>query len=223
MESGRRARFLECYRLSRFLPHRMTGGFMYGDSNEVGNYDSIWWSDDTDFEPTTPCSRNPKHPQPLLRPGSPLLKPVRGPVYDINWTSYSELLVTPAVLAAFEAAGLTGYEVHPVRFDPPNPKAKRPGKTPELYNIVVKGSGGLLDRRSCHLVWSICPVCGYIRHTDPKRGMWVRTDRWDGSDFFVVDEYTWVILVTRKVADLIIQNQWKVCTLIRSTEVSFKF
>ena len=212
------SRFLTCFEL---VPSTPFDDEVIYESHYVNSYELIRWADGAEFDAEVECKINKRHPSTPKRPDSPLLNPTRGPLFEINWSSYSELLVTPKVLSAFQEAGFTGFSAHSVRWVVSEIDHSRPRKTPELYNLVVSGSGGRLHGRSGHVVWSVCKACGYIRHSDPKFGMWVAAARWDGADFFHVDEYPWVTLVTSRVTDMIIKNGWSVCTLIRSTDVSF--
>lgn len=211
--------FLTCYSIATYTNYG--GRTYYGDPAVIDRYRPLWWSDENHFERPPRCPRqdDDRHPFESTRPKSPIIKAFHGRVHPINWTWYSEMLVTPEVLADFEAAGFTGFEPHRVRYSLPKRESKREPKTPELYNIVVTGSAGDLHWRSLYRRRWVCPICGSTEYSPAQNGLWVARDRWDGCDFFSFNQYREFILVTQRVADLIVAKRWKVCSLILSTDL----
>jgi hypothetical protein len=129
---------------------------------------------------------------------------------DLVWTWGGECLAQERVLRLFNDSGFVGYDAIPVkkrRF------SKSTRRVPKLWQIVVKGSGGMASPESGIQVIRICPGCGltdYSRITEPAR--LIDVSRWDGSDFFRVAPVEGFIFVTDRVIQSLRENSitgWK--------------
>jgi len=122
----------------------------------------------------------------------PNLKP-----QDFVWTWAGECLVQEGVLQLFRSERFTGYEATPVQRVEFAHLLKKP---PKLWEIVVKGSGGMASPESGIRIVKVCPGCGltdYSRITRPTKLIDER--RWDGTDFFRVEPVEGFIFVTDRV------------------------
>ncbi len=122
-------------------------------------------------------------------------------VHDFVWTWYSECLVQDHVLEIFRGAGLTGYEIKPVKARFRHPLADPP---PRLWELVVTGWGGHAPPESGIRLERSCPGCAYRHYsgcTDLTR--LIDASAWDGSDFFMVWPLPKFIFVTDRVAQTI--------------------
>lgn len=166
------------------------------------------------------CSANPNH----RRSGNRLAKLVvvlpSPRVGDFVWTWYSECLITERVLKLFREAGLTGFDVQPVRIE----RVKRVRKdkslsVPQLHELVAVGQGGEAHLDSGIRVFQTCDACGLKAYSSYTNGIVVNEKQWDGSDFFTVRGYPKFILVTERVKDLVVSQQLTNCVLIPSQEL----
>jgi len=132
-------------------------------------------------------------------------------VQDFVWTWYRECLVQEHVLELFRRAGLTGYEVKPVRA-----RFKRATEStpPRLWELVVTGWGGLAPPESGIRLVKKCEGCGHTVYSgcdNPDR--LIDVAQWDGSDFFIVWPLPKFIFVTDRVAQLIREKRLRGVTL----------
>src|SRR6266853_292162 len=123
---------------------------------------------------------------------------------DFVWTWGGECLVQEHVLYLFKMRGLTGYEAIPV---PKVKFAQSSGYPPRLWEIIVKGSGGIAASESGVRVRRVCLGCGltdYSRVT--KSTKLIDITQWDGSDFFRVKPVSGFIFVTDRVIQCLREN-----------------
>lgn len=123
---------------------------------------------------------------------------------DFVWTWGNECLVQERVLELFHDSGFTGYEALPVQ-RVEFVRSKR--KPPRLWEIVVKGSGGMASPECGIRVIRVCPGCAltdYSRITDPTK--LIELSQWDGSDFFRVAPVEGFIFVTDRVIQALRKN-----------------
>ena len=136
---------------------------------------------------------------------------------DFVWTWYSECLITDRVLNLFKQAGFTGYEIRPVTIE--KIKSVRKGTKvmiPTLWELVVVGKGGDAHHDSGIRLIYTCEACQMIRYSSYQNGIIVDEDQWDGTDFFTVNGYPKLCLVSERVKDLIITHNLTNCVLIPS-------
>ena len=125
-----------------------------------------------------------------------------GQVQSFVWTWYSECLLQDLTLKMLRSEGLTGFEVEPVtaRF------RKSTNRPPKLWELVVTGWAGMAKAESgIHLNQAkSCPVCGHLTYTgliNPQE--LIDTDKWDGSDFFMVWPMPRYVFVSQRAAKII--------------------
>ena len=129
---------------------------------------------------------------------------------SLYWTS--ALLATPTVLAEFAARQLRGYEIWPVLIHKTSQPAEKIAQlyVPNITRAVMIPEAGL-PRKTC----SLCGVTKYEYH---KRGYmqfdralldtdldFMMTGEWFGSGHLAFRE----MLVSRRVAQLIIEHKWQ--------------
>ncbi|MGB9619005.1 MAG: double-CXXCG motif protein [Armatimonadota bacterium] len=165
------------------------------------------WAEDMDYESTVICPLHEGHQRGGKRqPNLSIVLPGKtvDDVDDFVWTWLSECLVQDHVLELFRRAGLTGYEVKPVKA-----RFKRTTETPpRLWELVVTGWAGVAPPESGIRLVEKCEGCGYLKYSDcddPER--LIDPSQWDGSDFFIVWPLPKFIFVTDRVAKLIRENR----------------
>jgi hypothetical protein len=124
---------------------------------------------------------------------------------DFNWTWYSECVVADTVLKAFRRARLTGFEALPVQTRPPL-RGKR------LWELAVRGWGGVAAKGSGIRLKEMCRRCGYtkyLRLRNPNK--LVDLAQWDGSDFFMVWPLPRFIFINDRVREVIADNRFRGC------------
>jgi hypothetical protein len=116
-----------------------------------------------------------------------------------------QLIVQAPVVDALREAKLTGYR--PIRVDVRwrHRLHLSAAELPTLYELVVVGKAWRIGMDEQRI--TACSVCGRMRFPDPKY-LAVDESRWDGSDFFHVDNNPNIILVTKRVCVLLDEHQF---------------
>lgn len=122
------------------------------------------------------------------------------------------------VCELFRQAGFKGYELEPAKA-----RFAEPGHpTPELWELVARGSAGVPSPQSGYRVLRVCPGCGLRDDTniaDPTE--LIDASTWDGSDFFQVTPPSgWIFVTDRVVTTLRISGLkgWKAYSLAEKKE-----
>jgi len=177
---------------------------------KMGSPDSerllAWEADEVDYE-SIRCPVDSGHQRIGRRTTDLSVELVAYPVADIVWTWYSDCLIQDHVLEAFREAGLTGFEVKPVkaRFKSKRHRDKEP---PRLWELVVTGSAGMPPPESGVRLIERCEACGaedYTAWTDASK--LIDEKQWDGSDFFKLRIYGYKF-VTERVVDCIRRHEF---------------
>jgi uncharacterized protein CXXCG len=161
-----------------------------------------WAQGEMDLEPVV-CPADPGHQRPGKRLTDLSVTLPRNSVDDIVWTWCSECLLTDRVLELFRAAGLTGFEVKPVkaRYE------RADTEPPRLWELVVTGWAGMAPPDSGIKLIRHCEVCGikvYSGPTDLEHV--ISPSQWDGSDFFIVWPMPKFVFITDRVVQAIRDN-----------------
>jgi hypothetical protein len=143
---------------------------------------------------------------------------------DFVWTWYSDCIVTDRVLSLFRREGFTGFETRPVKIQKIRgleKKRKEDAVVPQLWELLIVGKGG-----------EAAPESGIYRLRPRKDGTWeyssfrngiiVDDAGWDGSDFFTINGYHRHILVSERVKEFIIANQFTNCAIIPADKLEWK-
>jgi hypothetical protein len=126
--------------------------------------------------------------------------------YDFVWSAW-ECLVQEPVVQYFHDAGFTGYEAVPAktRF------AKSSKQAPKFWELLARGSAGLISPESGYNVLKVCSGCGLIEYdtniSDPAKV--VDEAKWDGTDFFCVEPVSEWIFVTDRVVQVLSRSRFK--------------
>ncbi|MBI5650984.1 MAG: hypothetical protein HZC40_11160, partial [Chloroflexi bacterium] len=167
------------------------------------------------------CPVYPGHQRQGIRIGNlAVILPSRK-VGDFIWTWVSDCLITNKVLLLFREAGLTGFTVNPAMVKLKTQRNKKLIEPPTLWELVVTGKGGDADPISGIRLIYTCPHCGMKKYSSFRNGIIVDERVWDGSDFFTVTGYQF-ILVTERVKELVTRNALTNCVLIRSQDLEWK-
>ncbi len=192
------------------------GRAVYGRASWERRFGWAEWSDVVASRRIV-CPVDPGHRRSGDRIGNLTIVLPSPSVGDFVWTWYSECLVTERVLTLFREAGLTGFEAKPVVVEKvKRVKKEQPVTIPRLWELVITGKGGDAHPDSGIRVIYKCDACGLTRYSSYRDGIIVNEREWDGSDFFTVNGYPKLILVTERVKDLIVANQLTNCVLIPS-------
>lgn len=163
------------------------------------------------------CSLDPRHQRPGKRVGSPKLVLPTVQTSDFVWTWSNDCIVADRILRLFHGAGLTGFEANSI------PVAQVKGRRatshtpiPELWEVRVNGIGGDAHPDSGIKLLYTCSECGYQRYSSFNEGITVDPKNWDGSDFFTINGYPRLILITERTKQLIIDNKLTNCSILRT-------
>jgi|FLYL01.1.fsa_nt_gi hypothetical protein len=202
-------------------PDSERGPFLYGDPKWERRFPLAEWSRQVKLEGIT-CPRVPGHQRAGERTTDLDLILPTPKVGDFLWTWYSDCIITDRVLTLFREAGLTGFDVRPVTVSRIK-RRPRNGTTelPRLWELVVTGRGGDADPASGIRLIYRCQDCGLTKYSSFRNGIIVDQAQWDGSDLFTVNGYPRFILVTPRVAELIIAHRLTNCALIPSGELQW--
>lgn len=116
-----------------------------------------------------------------------------------------QIIVRARVVDALLAARLSGFQ--PIRVHTQWAKQLKvlDGEPPELYELFVTGSGW---RSGITLeAITVCQRCG--RTIFPASSQLVIDEsRWDGSDFFHIDQNPNIVIVTARVREVLVRGQF---------------
>ncbi|MDA8215416.1 MAG: hypothetical protein M0Z64_09105 [Nitrospiraceae bacterium] len=202
------------------IPDPVRGPLIYGNPDWLRKYRFAEWADDVELESIT-CPVYPGHQRGGKRIGELKIILSSAKIGDFVWTWYSDCLITDRVYKLFKEAGFTGFKVFPVTVKKIKRKAKNVEEgIPRLWELVVTGKGGNAHPDSGIRMFYKCDACGLIKYSSFRNGIIVNKSEWDGSDFFAVNGYSF-ILVTERVKQFIIEHKFTNCALIPSHELQW--
>jgi len=175
--------------------------FFYLHSLESTSKRAEWVHEEMKLE-AVKCPIDAGHQHPGRRLTSLSVRIPRTRVLDFTWTWYSECLISDRVLAAFRSQKFRGFEALPVRTNRPSGKGR-------LWELALRGWGGLADPVSGVSLKEKCQHCGftnYSRLRKPDRLIDVK--QWDGSDFFMVWPLPRFVFITGRVRDFILDHKY---------------
>lgn len=164
------------------------------------------WDDGMDLEQVI-CPRFPGHQRGGKRTTDLKVVLHTADLHDFIWFDYGgECVIQDRVLQIFRDNNVTGFEVKAVRarFDDSDMIP------PIVWELVVTGWAGMAKPESgIRLDESAsCSECGHLRYTGlEKANEIIDTDRWDGSDFFMVWPMPRHIFVSDRVINIIRDHQ----------------
>lgn len=113
---------------------------------------------------------------------------------DVVRNSSGFLIVSKRLFDGFRARGFTGCRAFPVKlFDR---KDRRVGH--DYTGLAITGRSGPLDAARCVTKWS--QAADGTRRPLSMSGLYFYLARWDGSDFFELEDWG-AVLVTKRVVD----------------------
>ena len=190
---------------------------MFFELEKDDRYPDVWYSDDDAFDPFIgiKCPKFPGHQRGERDINVNLWIDIKKPkMGDFVATVFSDWLITDRVATIFKEHKLTGYELHPVKIC--NIKLGF-----NLWELVVTGNAGRAHPDSGIYVKEHCEYCGSTVYSPIKKGVGIIVDetRWDGSDFFTIDEYWKYVLVTEKVKKIIEENNLEGVRMVLPSEL----
>jgi hypothetical protein len=167
----------------------------------------------------TPCPATDRHVGRAKRIGK--LQVIVDPraLKDFTWTWYTELLISPKVLKAFEKHRVTGFDVRPVIAQYPKPIKAQP---PELYEVIVTGWAGLPPRAAKLVVTRSCTACGNTRYSIGEPGKIFDPRAWDGSDLFMVWPFPRHPFASDRLASIIRQEKLSGVSLVPPAAIAIQ-
>lgn len=193
----------------------------YGQSSWAEEYGTASWSDAFRRE-TIRCPVYPGHQRAGKRIGNLVIEMPARKLGDFVWTWYSDCLITDRALSLFEEKGFTGFKVNQVGVNPETERGEKLAPPPIVWELVVTGRGGDADPKSGIRRIYVCPHCGLTRYSSFRNGIIVDESAWDGSDFFTITGYQFII-VTERVKQLVARHSFTNCALIPTQDLQWKF
>jgi hypothetical protein len=186
-------------------------------------YSDVEWEDDAIEVNTTYCTLDPGHQSWTGRLNELTIVLNTPKIGDFVWTAYSECLLSDKVVNLFTKAGFTGYELAPVTISHIRRGDKDVRKLPGLWELKLRGWGGLARPESGIRLLKSCPGCNYMKYssyTDPRE--LIDVAQWDGSDIFMVWPLPRFVFITEKVYSLIKENKLtgSICRPVEKMPVS---
>ena len=109
-------------------------------------------------------------------------------------------VISEKIKNIFEKNNLTGWKTFPVEV-----LDKRKRKIEGYYGMTITGKCGPVDNSKSEIVLS---QDSYFLGEKAYKGYYIGLDKWDGSDFFIPEEDSWLI-GSQKVVDVFKENQIK--------------
>jgi len=125
---------------------------------------------------------------------------------DMVWTSVNECLISDRLLNIFKENEVTGFTVHPANVT----YRDSDKKAPKFWELVVTGWGGVASEDTGIKQVEYCEECKkskFSKPTHPEKLF--NEENWDGSDMFLIWPLPGFRLVTKKVFDILEQNDIK--------------
>lgn len=200
----------------------------------------VEWAKEMTSVPIGLCPLNPVHLS--WERISPLRVEIpRKRIYEFQWGAPGECIITDAVLKVLRDEGITGFEVQPVeakwrvRTKPPDPTKEDLGDylghvtpkvaaalppIPPLWELKVRGWGGLLAEDTGVRLIDFCPGCGSSGYKQWKTGRFrIDESQWDGSDVFMVWPVPLYIFISDRLAQIIRRMRWGGVRLVRAEDL----
>lgn len=165
-----------------------------------------------------PCSKNPGHQRAGRRVTELILDVVSRNVVDFSRTMLSDVVVTDRALKVLQDADLTGFVGAPTAVATLPAGVDRTA-LPRLWEFVVVGQAGPAHEDSGIVTLRRCDECGLVEYSDFRHGIVINTSTYDGSDFFVVQEYPKYTLVSERARSVIEANRLTNVSFVESTQV----
>lgn len=138
---------------------------------------------------------------------------------DFTWIWSSDVLISRRALDIFVKHRVTGFETAPAKVSYSN-ESKLP--SPELFELIVTGWGGLGEAEAgVHLIKS-CPDCGHSVYTIAEPSKLIDPTAWDGSDLFIVWPLPNYRFASERLANIIRQEQISGVKLMPASEIPVK-
>lgn len=121
------------------------------------------------------------------------------------WNSHSLPIFRQDLIERWQGAGLTGFELKPVRIVRwyEKPRKPLPENIPTYYRLVTTSKARLIEPPP---LGDPCPECGFVQYAFPEvgthlpNGLCIDPASWDGVDFFGLMHYNYVFCTRRAAA-----------------------
>lgn len=193
---------------------------VYGTTSWAKRFPLAEWH--SQFGPrleTIVCPRFPGHQRGGRRLGPLRVVVKKSEVGDFVWTWHGECLLADRVVQAFQSEHLTGFDTAPASVYVPRADFEATlGEEVEYSELLVTGKGGAADPATGIRRVYECPACGLVSYSSYKKGLLVDLHNWDGSDFFTLEGYEGLCIVTERVLHLIARERFLNCMLTRAED-----
>jgi len=193
---------------------------VYGRPNDEHRFGKATWDDSMEWEANL-FYTDDSHP--VFKCHRGLLKiviPSPAAIGDFVWTWYSECVLTEKVLRLFQGNGFTGFRARQVIVSKIKRKSKKTAEVPPLYELEVYGRGGPPHPDSGSLPLPEWTSLGFPRYSSYKNGLLVNEATWDGTDFFEIEGFRYII-VTERVKNTIVEKKLSNCVLVAVEDMSW--
>jgi hypothetical protein len=200
------------------LESAMRGTKFWILSSPSSTWNLAEWVDSEVEVETVKCSLNAGHERGGRRLSTLSVTLPADPIDDFIWTWQSECLIQEHVRRLLEARCFSGFQAKPVkaRFERDNKK------TPILWEMIVTGWGGMAASGSGIRLLEHCYGCGHLRYSKVSNPeMLIDEAQWEGSDFFIVWPLPRYIFITDRVAQSIIQAEWRGVRILTPSEIDW--
>lgn len=155
-------------------------------------------------------SSSTKIPLERLRPGAKICPPTgtlrSSKLRDFTHPFPGLMWVTKQVKTVLESAELKGISFAAVNLRWTGKMKNTSVMIPDLWEVVVNGKAW---RQGSDLqTITSCSVCGRMEYRRGGTDLTVDESRWDGSDFFHVDENPNIVIVTENVTQILSQGNF---------------
>ncbi len=124
----------------------------------------------------------------------------KGNYYEIP----EHFMIDSKLKGVLEKEQITGYELKDINF-----VGSYGFRDDGIQEMVITGRAGHLQKLNRE-EFEACSTCGRITEDiDELDGVGFDINKWDGSDFFLVDNFTGIPVVTQKVKDIFEKNKIK--------------
>ena len=193
--------------------HKKTGKNVFYSLGHDDAYPDVYYSDKKDLFYDIECLMFPDHCRRGVREDTNLSIEIRRKkMGDFVFVLGGDCLITDKIAELFEKEGFTGYELREV--DVANKVL--PFK---LWQIFVVGKAKIHADCGMKEVYH-CKYCDFIAHRgfSDSTGIIIDESTWNGSDFFMMEEYGYVF-VTERVKKVIEDYKLTGALLVPSTEL----
>jgi hypothetical protein len=163
------------------------------------------------------CPVFPEHQRGGKRTSPLVIAQPKRELVDLNWSWYSEPVISERLAIRLRRENITGFDLAPVYV-----ARQKNMRSAALFELIVTGWGGAAPPKTGIELVESCEHCGFLTYAaqepvkrifDPKK--------WEGQDFFIIWPLPAFVLVTARVREIFSEfdlggttfepvDQWKI-------------